>query len=105
LNPAWAGALAGAEPDATVLTRAYSGRLGRCLKNAYVGAEVDKDAPPPAPYPVQSGLTFALREEAKKMQDKRRIQTWAGQSAALACAEPAGEIVRRIWREAEALLP
>ncbi len=105
LNPAWADGLAGAEPDATVLTRAYSGRLGRCLKNAYVEAAGHKDAPLPAPYPVQSGLTLALREEAKKMQDNRRIQAWAGQSAALARAEPAGEILRRIWHEADALLP
>jgi nitronate monooxygenase len=104
LNPAWADALAVAEPDDTVLTRAYSGRLGRCVKNAYVEAASQKDAPPPALYPVQSGLTFAMREEAKKMHDKRRTQAWAGQSAALARAEPAGEIVRRIWREADALL-
>jgi CubicO group peptidase (beta-lactamase class C family) len=30
---------------------------------------------------------------------------WAGQAAALARAEPAGELVLRLWREAEALLP
>jgi len=105
LNPAWADALAGAEPETTVLTRAYSGRLGRCVKNAYIEAVGHEDAPLPAPYPVQSGLTLAMREEAKKMQDKRRIQAWAGQSAALARAKPAGEILRRIWREADALLP
>jgi nitronate monooxygenase len=33
------------------------------------------------------------------------MQTWAGQGAALARAEPAGEVVRRLWSEAEALLP
>jgi nitronate monooxygenase len=29
---------------------------------------------------------------------------WAGQSAALARAEPAEDVVRRIWQEAEGLL-
>ena len=28
-----------------------------------------------------------------------------GQAAAMARAEPAGEVVRRLWEEAEALLP
>jgi nitronate monooxygenase len=33
------------------------------------------------------------------------MQAWAGQAAALARAEPAGDIVRRLWDEAAALLP
>jgi len=33
------------------------------------------------------------------------MQAWAGQGAAMARAEPAGEVVRRLWAEAEALLP
>jgi nitronate monooxygenase len=31
------------------------------------------------------------------------MQAWSGQSAALARAEPAGEIVARLWREAQEL--
>jgi nitronate monooxygenase len=34
----------------------------------------------------------------------RRMQAWAGQSAALARAEPAGEVVRRIWDEARRIM-
>jgi nitronate monooxygenase len=34
-----------------------------------------------------------------------RMQAWVGQAAALARPEPAGEIVRRLWDEAQALLP
>jgi nitronate monooxygenase len=33
------------------------------------------------------------------------MQAWAGQSAALASAEPAGALMRRLWDEAQALLP
>jgi nitronate monooxygenase len=33
------------------------------------------------------------------------MQAWAGQAAALARAEPASELVLRLWQEAEALLP
>jgi nitronate monooxygenase len=33
------------------------------------------------------------------------MQAWSGQAAALARRDPAGEIVRRLWEEAQALLP
>jgi nitronate monooxygenase len=32
------------------------------------------------------------------------MQVWAGQSARLASAEPAADLVRRLWNEAQALL-
>jgi nitronate monooxygenase len=32
------------------------------------------------------------------------VNNWAGQSAALATEEPAGEVVGRLWREASDLL-
>jgi nitronate monooxygenase len=33
------------------------------------------------------------------------MQAWAGQGAALARAEPAADVVRRVWRDAQVLLP
>jgi len=61
-------------------------------------------APSPAPYPVQRGLTAALREQGAKAGDIHRMQAWAGQSAAMSRAEPAAEVVRSLWRDAETLL-
>ena len=104
-NPAWADALADLEPEATMPTRAFSGRLGRGIATDYVRAAAVSDAPAPAPYPVQRGLTTPMREAAARAGDVQRMQAWAGQAAALARPEPAADLVRRIWGEAQALLP
>jgi nitronate monooxygenase len=61
-------------------------------------------APQPAPYPVQRGLTAAMRVAATKAGDVSRMQAWAGQSAGLARAEPARQILQRLWDDAVAIL-
>lgn len=104
IHPAWAAALADTPPEGTVVSRVFSGRAGRSLTTDYVRAATAPSAPVPAPYPVQRGLTAALRDAGGKAGDVHRMQAWAGQSAAMASAEPAGEIVRRVWHDAQALL-
>jgi nitronate monooxygenase len=104
-HKAWADALVDLEPEATMLTRWMSGRLGRAVATDFVRAAAEPDAPPPAPYPVQRGLTQAMKDAAGKTNDAERMQLWAGQSAAMAPAEPAAEFVQRLWTDARALLP
>ncbi len=97
LPSAWADAIGQASPEGTAATRAFSGRLGRSIKTAYVEAANSADTPEPAPYPVQRGLTGAMRGQAAKDNDIDRMQAWAGQSAGLSEARPAGEIVTAMW--------
>ena len=101
---AWADAIAKAAPEDTMITRAFSGRAGRALATSYVRASAGDSAPKPAPYPVQRGLTAAMRTVAQKSNDLDRMQAWAGQAGSLARAQPAEKLVGEFWQQAQALL-
>jgi nitronate monooxygenase len=104
-NAAWVDALADLEPEATTMTRAFTGRLGRSIETDYVRAANSPDAPRPASYPVQLDLTAAMRQTGLDTKDIHRMQLWAGQSAAFASRASAGDFVRRAWDQAESFLP
>jgi nitronate monooxygenase len=105
IHSAWAQALAQTPPEGTMLTRAFSGRAGRSVATDYLRAAASSTAPQPAPYPVQRGLTAAMRQAAQQSGDVQRMQAWAGQSAAMARAEPAAKVVDYLWSGAQQLLP
>ena len=104
ISPAWASALGRTAPEDTTVSRVFSGRAGRSINTAYVRAATALDSPEPAPYPIQRGLTAAMRAAGQKQNDLDRMQAWAGQSAALASAEPAGQLVQSLWDGARAIL-
>ncbi len=97
-DPAYVDRLAQTEAHQTMITRAFSGRPGRAVATTYVRAALN--GPPPAPYPVQRGLTAPMRESAREHGDAERMQMWAGQAAKLARAEPAGAVVQELWEDA-----
>lgn len=91
-------ALRAARGDATVITRAFSGRAARGLANRFTrelsGAAL-------APWPVQNALTRDLRAAAVRAGKADFLSLWAGQAVALARELPAQELVARLLSEAD----
>lgn len=100
---AWSDAIANARPEDTMMTKAYSGRAGRSIATKYALAMERDDAPKPAPYPNQRGLTQAMRAAAIKENKIDSMQAWAGQSAAMAQPDSAAKIIRSIWESTQVL--
>lgn len=90
---------------ATAVTRAFSGRRARGLRNRMLDADVDAgaDAAPMA-YPDLHHITSPVRAAARKSGDPEILNLWAGQAASLGTARPAGDIVRTLWADAHAAL-
>jgi nitronate monooxygenase len=90
-----------AEPTATALTRAFTGRRARGITNRFM-----RDYGPLAPsaYPHIHHLTAPLRAAARKAQDSDRINLWAGETHSLATEEPAAKLVQRWSQDAQAAL-
>ena len=81
----------------TVVTRAFSGRPARGVRNRMTDAFEDV---PAAPFPQQQRLTAELRSAATSASRTDLMQLWAGQAAPLARAMPAAELVETLAREA-----
>jgi nitronate monooxygenase len=85
----------------TALTRAFTGRRARGLVNRFL---LEHSGGAPVAYPHIHHATAPLRAEARRRNDAGGFNLWAGQTHRLARDEPAGEIVRRLSREAQTAL-
>ncbi|MFF4596425.1 NAD(P)H-dependent flavin oxidoreductase [Amycolatopsis sp. NPDC001319] len=77
----------------TVVTRAFTGRPARGLRNAFTD---DHSAEAPAGYPALHHLTSGLRKAAVQAGDAERVHLWAGTGYRHATAEPAADILTRL---------
>ena len=82
---------------ATSLTRAFTGRLARGIRNEFM-AEHDDAAP--IAYPEIHYLTAPMRKAARERGDDSAVNLWAGEAHQLARELPAAEVVRALASEA-----
>jgi len=100
--PAYKQVLQAAKDTDSCLTRAFSGRWARGLRNTFM-EQLDQAGLTVPAYPYQNSLTTAFRAAAQQKDDARWFNLWAGQSAGGAELLPAATILQRIIKEAEAL--
>jgi nitronate monooxygenase len=78
----------------TALTRAFTGKLARGIRNRFMDEHPDA----PRAYPEIHYATAPIRAAARKLGDAGVINLWAGEAHALAEARPAAEIARELGR-------
>ena len=100
-SEAYKQAILAAEGDDTVVTRAFSGRPARGLRNTFVRAVEASEAEIP-PYPLQNVLTRPMRQAAAARGDAGRLSLWAGRGVARTREALAAEIVATMLAELEA---
>jgi len=89
-------ALVAAQGDTTVITRAFSGRPARGLRNAFIDMTADV---PILPFRQQNDLTRPMRNEAGKQNKPQYISLWAGRGVARIRQMPAAELVATLLAE------
>ncbi|ORV89821.1 2-nitropropane dioxygenase [Mycobacterium interjectum] len=77
----------------TVITRAFTGRPARGLRNAFIDAH---EAQAPLGYPAIHHLTTGMRKAAAAAGKPDYVHLWAGTGYRHATAEPASDILRRL---------
>jgi nitronate monooxygenase len=85
----------------TALTRAFTGRLARGIRNEFMDAHGDAA---PIAYPELHYVTAPLRQHAREQGNPEHVNLWAGEAHALAKELPAAELVRELAAEAMAAL-
>ncbi|WP_216903338.1 nitronate monooxygenase [Nocardia alni] len=88
------------EATPTMLTRAFSGRRARGLRNKFILDHPDA----PSAYPEIHYATGPLRAAARSAGNPDEVNLWAGQTHSLATAIPAAELVDRLSQEAKATI-
>jgi nitronate monooxygenase len=84
-------------PRRTALTRAFTGRLARGLRNRWLS---EHSAAAPHAYPEVHHVTAPLRAHAREHGDPEVINLWAGQAHGLARPAPAAQLVSELAAEA-----
>ncbi|HEX6594923.1 MAG TPA: nitronate monooxygenase [Bacillota bacterium] len=82
------------------LTRAFSGKTARGIKNKFMSTMEKYESKLP-PYPYQNSLTKKIRSAAAEQNNKDFMSLWSGQSPRLSKNITVNELINHIVKESE----
>jgi nitronate monooxygenase len=91
-------ALLAAKSDTTVITRAFSGRPARGLRNRFIAMVASKEHSI-LPFRQQNDLTRPMRNAAGRQGVADLLSLWTGQGVARSRAQPLPSLWRRLVKE------
>lgn len=97
---AYKKALQNAKDTDSVLTKSFSGRWARGLRNKFITAVENSGVAIPE-YPIQGSLTSSIRMEAQQKNDSEFTALWTGQSASRSEMKPVADIFIDLVKQAE----
>ncbi len=97
-SPEYRDALLNAREDQTTLTRAFSGRLARGVRNEFIDQAEATDLQP-LPFPWQNTLTRPMRHAARAAERAGLQSLWAGQGLRMLRQQTAAELMARLKNE------
>lgn len=103
-HPAYKRALLDSTEESTVITRAFSGRPARGIRNAFIRT-FEESGVEPLPFPTQNSATNEIRKAAAAMNKPDYMSLWAGQATRLLTdGDTASAIVKGLMDEASRLM-
>jgi nitronate monooxygenase len=85
--------------DETAITRAFSGKPARGVRNLFIET-AEREHAPYLPFPVQQKLTAPLRAASARNNSPDQVAAWSGQAGSLGRRLPARDLVRALVDEA-----
>ncbi|KTC76943.1 NAD(P)H-dependent flavin oxidoreductase [Legionella brunensis] len=102
-SAAYREVLSKTQVNQTQLTRAFSGRLARGIKNRFM-IEMEKHASSILPFPAQNAFTRDIRKKATELGRPEFLSLWAGQGVRLIRQMKAEELMHTLYEETSAAL-
>ena len=99
----WLDSISGSKDISTVLTKAFSGKYARGIKNRFIEEMSSLEDEVPS-YPVQNTLTRSIRNASNDKGEADFMSLWAGQGSAMSRKRTAQELVNTLVAETNEVL-